>query len=30
VSMDELVRNMADFKAHLQIKYTPGGWYPPA
>jgi hypothetical protein len=28
VSMDELVRNMADFKAHLQIKYTPGGWYP--
>lgn len=30
VSMDELVRNMADFKARLQIKYTPGGWYPPA
>jgi len=29
MSMDELVRNMADFKAHLQIKYTPGGWYPP-
>ena len=29
VSVDELVRNMADFKAHLQIKYTPGGWYPP-
>jgi hypothetical protein len=28
VSMNELVRNMADFKAHLQIKYTPGGWYP--
>jgi len=28
VSMDELVRNMADFKAHLQIQYTPGGWYP--
>ena len=29
VSMNELVRNMADFKAHLQIEYTPGGWYPP-
>jgi len=29
VSVDELVRNMADFKAHLQIRYTPGGWYPP-
>jgi len=29
VSLDELVRNMADFKAHLQIKYTAGGWYPP-
>jgi hypothetical protein len=28
VSFDELVRNMADFKAHLQIKYTPGGWCP--
>jgi hypothetical protein len=30
VGIDELVRNMADFKAHLQIEYTPGGWYPPA
>jgi hypothetical protein len=29
MSMDELVRNMADFKAHLQIQSTPGGWYPP-
>jgi len=29
VSMDELVRNMADFKAHLQILCTAGGWYPP-
>jgi hypothetical protein len=28
VSVNELVRNMADFKAHLQIEYTPGGWYP--
>ena len=30
VNLDELVRNMADFKAHLQVQYTPGGWYPPA
>jgi len=29
MKIDELVRDMADFKAHLQIKYTPGGWYPP-
>jgi hypothetical protein len=28
MKIDELVRNMADFKAHLQIKSTPGGWYP--
>ena len=28
MSMGELVRNMADFKAHLQIKYTVGGWHP--
>jgi hypothetical protein len=28
VKLDELFRNMADFKAHLQIEYTPGGWYP--
>ena len=28
LSMDELVRNMADFKAHLQITYTAGGWCP--
>ena len=28
VKIDELVRNMADFKAHLEIKYIPGGWYP--
>ena len=30
LNINELVRNMADFKAHLQIEYTPGGWYPPA
>ena len=29
VKINELVRNMADFKAHLEIKYTPGGWYLP-
>ena len=29
VRIDELVRDMADFKAQLQIKYTAGGWYPP-
>jgi len=28
VKIDELVRHMADFKAHLQIKCTAGGWYP--
>ena len=28
MSVDELVRNMADFKAYLKIQYTPGGWYP--
>jgi len=28
VRINELVRNMADFKAHLQVEYTPGGWYP--
>ncbi len=27
VSVDELVEQMADFKAYLQIEYTPGGWY---
>ncbi len=30
VRINELVRNMADFKAHLQIESTPGGWFPPA
>jgi len=30
VSLGELVHHMADFKAYLQIKSTPGGWYPPA
>jgi hypothetical protein len=28
MKIDELVRDMADFKAYLQIDYTPGGWYP--
>jgi hypothetical protein len=28
MGINELVRIMADFKAHLQIDYTPGGWYP--
>ncbi len=28
MKIDELVRDMADFKAHLQIEYTPGRWYP--
>jgi len=28
VSVDELVEHMADFKAYLEIEYTPGGWYP--
>ena len=28
VKIEELIRNMADFKAHLQIKSTPGGWQP--
>ena len=26
--MDELVENMADFKAHMRLEYTPGGWRP--
>lgn len=30
MNIDDLVRHMADFKAHLDIEYTPGGWYPPA
>jgi len=29
MGINELVRNMADFKTYLQIDYTPGGWYPP-
>jgi hypothetical protein len=29
MAIDELIRNMADFKAHLHIECTPGGWYPP-
>ncbi len=28
MAIDELIRHMADFKAHMDIKYTPGGWYP--
>ena len=26
--MDELIEHMADFKAHMQLEYTPGGWRP--
>lgn len=26
--MDELIENMADFKAHMRLEYTPGGWRP--
>ena len=26
--MDELIGNMADFKAHMRLEYTPGGWRP--
>ena len=24
----ELIQNMADFKEHLRLEYTPGGWFP--
>jgi hypothetical protein len=30
MKIDELIRNLADFKSHLNIEYAPGGWYPPA
>jgi hypothetical protein len=26
VTIDDLVQHMSDFKAHMQIGYTPGGW----
>jgi len=26
--MDELIENMADFKAHMRLECTPGGWRP--
>ncbi len=26
--MDELIERMADFKAHMQLEHTPGGWRP--
>ncbi len=26
--VDELIENMADFKAHMRLEYTPGGWRP--
>lgn len=26
VTVDELIRHMADFKAYMRIDYTPGGW----
>jgi hypothetical protein len=26
---DELVQHMAEFKGHLTVDYTPGGWVPP-
>lgn len=29
VTVDELVRHMADFKAYLRVDYAPEGWCPP-
>ena len=29
VSVDELTQHMADFKAYMNIEYTPGGWHGP-
>jgi len=26
VTMDDLVQHMSDFKAYMQVGYTPGGW----
>lgn len=28
VMVDELIEQMADFKAYVNVEYTPGGWYP--
>jgi hypothetical protein len=28
VSLDEVVECMSDFKTHLRVDVTPGGWYP--
>jgi len=25
--MDELIQHMADFKAYMDVEYSPGGWY---
>ena len=27
VVVDELIQYMADFKAYMNVEYTPGGWY---
>ena len=27
VAVDELIQHMADFKAYMNIEYTPAGWY---
>ena len=27
VMIDELIQHMADFKAYMDLKYSPGGWY---
>lgn len=27
VVLDELIQDMADFKAYMNVEYTPGGWY---
>jgi hypothetical protein len=27
VMMDELIQHMADFKAYMDVEYSPGGWY---
>ena len=27
VVVDELTQYMADFKAYMNVEYTPGGWY---
>jgi hypothetical protein len=27
VMVDELIQHMADFKAYMDVEYSPGGWY---